>query len=186
MEDCCRPPKYLKSYMEEAYKLEYADKPPYSKLQEIFLDQLHGRDPVKTLEWITSTKSQKVRCKTSLIASIIQSQIAGSLIAWPRTVTYLHIKLFFHVSQVGSLSIDHLPCNNAAVHASVSTKRVKLGKRAARKDDIMGDFTELGSAVQGNSTAASQKKSKLVKTAHGSGALKCNHKAQTSILRRVR
>ena len=45
--------------MEEVFKLEYTETPPYSRLQKIFQDQLRGRDAVKTLEWVTPTK-QKV------------------------------------------------------------------------------------------------------------------------------
>ena len=65
MTDCFGPssPKYLRTYMEEIYKLGYSDKPPYSKLRIIFQNQLHGRDPTKTLEWVASSKSQKVKVR---------------------------------------------------------------------------------------------------------------------------
>ena len=44
--------KFLLDYMTEVYKLNYADTPPYSVLGKIFIDQLKGRDPKKTLEWL--------------------------------------------------------------------------------------------------------------------------------------
>lgn len=44
--------KALQNYMAEVYKLQYTDMPPYSKLKRIFEDQLRGRDPKRTLEWL--------------------------------------------------------------------------------------------------------------------------------------
>lgn len=38
--------------MAEVYKLQYTDVPPYSKLRRMFEDQLRGRDPKRTLEWL--------------------------------------------------------------------------------------------------------------------------------------
>ena len=42
----------LQKYMTEVYKLSYTQDPDYAKLRKIFKDQLSGRDPRKTLEWL--------------------------------------------------------------------------------------------------------------------------------------
>lgn len=51
--------KALQGYMSEVYKLGYSAKPPYEKLHKFFKDQLSGRNPVKTLEWLTPAKPVK-------------------------------------------------------------------------------------------------------------------------------
>lgn len=55
MKDCFgdKIPQFLQTYMTEVYALGYTDKPNYSRLRKIFTDHLHGRDPTKTLEWVS-------------------------------------------------------------------------------------------------------------------------------------
>ena len=48
-------PGYLVAYMSAIYQLDYSERPLYEKLKDIFSDQLGLCDPIKTLEWLSSS-----------------------------------------------------------------------------------------------------------------------------------
>ena len=55
-------PGYLMDYMSAIYRLDYSERPAYETLRKIFSDQLGCCDPIKTLEWLSSSGSPVKVC----------------------------------------------------------------------------------------------------------------------------
>lgn len=62
--------KFLLDYMTKVYKLNYTDTPLYSVLRKIFTDQLKGRDPKKTLEWLGKVGYMHVHARSFMRANM--------------------------------------------------------------------------------------------------------------------
>ena len=55
-------PGYLVDNMSGTHRLDYSERPVYETLRKIFSDQLGCCDPIKTLEWLSSSGSPVKVC----------------------------------------------------------------------------------------------------------------------------